>query len=129
MTIDRKLQDPSEALKAIKEFRQLNVDAETADKNRDESAKRILLAQITQLKPVLQGIMEQIDPDTNIDRLNHSPSILSPSARYSTPINQCYRLIGIIENDSRLQQIIGSHEPFLSSSGLATDVTEAATSY
>ena len=91
MIIDRQLQDPAEALKAIKEFRQLNVDAETADKNQDESVKEILLAQITQLKPVLQGIMEQIDPDSNIDRLNHSPGRISPSARYSTPINQCDR--------------------------------------
>ena len=132
MIIDRQLQDPAEALKAIKEFRKLNVDAETADKNQDESVKEILLAQITQLKPVLQGITEQIDPDTNMDHLNRSPIGVYPSDRQyldSTPINQCDRLIGIIENDSRLQQIIGSHEPFLSSSRLATDVTEAAVSY
>lgn len=91
MTTDRKLQDPAEALKAIKEFRQLNIDTEIADENLDESAKETILVQITQLKPVLQGIMEQIDPDSNIDRLNHSPGRISPSARYSTPINQCDR--------------------------------------
>lgn len=132
MTIDRKLQDPFEALKAIKEFRQLNVDAETADKNQDEFAKETLTEQITQLKPVIQGIMTRIDQDTNTDRLNRSPIMVAPSSRdyfYTTPINQCDRLIGIIENDSRLQQIIGSHEPFLSSSRLAADVTEAAASY
>ena len=131
MTIDRQLQDPAEALKAIKEFRQLNVDAETADETQNETAKETLSTQITQMKPLLQGIMRQIDTETDISCLDPSIPILNyrRSYLYSDVVRQCDRLIGIIENDSRLQQIIGSHEPFLSSSRLATDVTETAASY
>lgn len=132
MTIDRKLQDPSEALKAIEEFRKLNVDAETADEAQNETAKGTLSTQITQMKPLIQGIMRHIDSETDISSLDPSTPIVYPSDRsyfYSRVVRQCDRLIGIIENDSRLRQIIGSHEPFLSSSGLATDVTEAAASY
>lgn len=132
MTIARKLQDPPEALKAIKEFKQLNVDAETADEAQNETAKGTLSTRITQMKPLIQGIMLQIDSETDISSLDPSTPIVYPSNRsyfYSGVVRQCDRLIGIIENDSRLQQIIGSQEPFLSSSRLATDVTEAAASY
>lgn len=132
MTIERKLHDPSEALKSIEEFRQLNVDAETADINRNETARSELSVQITRLKPLIQGIMKQIDPDTNTSKLDPDTPSVIPSNRkyyYSGPINQCDRLIGIIQTDSKLQQIIGRQEPFLSSSGLCEDIKNAAASY
>lgn len=132
MTIERKLHDPSEALKSIEKFRQLNVDAETADKNRNETARSELSVQITRLKPLIQGIMKQIDPDTNTNKLDPDTPSVFPSSRnyyYSEPINQCDRLIGIIQTDSKLQQIIGRQEPFLSSSGLCEDIKNAAASY
>ena len=131
MFVERKLNDPSEAIKAIKEFRQLNVDAEAADESQNEAEKESLSAEITRLKPVAQAIMCQIDPDTAIERLDRSVCGAVPSRRdyfYSTPIEQCDRLVGIIENDNRLIQIVGRREPFLSSSGLALDVSEAAVS-
>lgn len=132
MTIERKLHDPSEALKSIEEFRQLNVDAETADINRNETARSELSVQITRLKPLIQGIMKQIDPDTDINELDPDTPLGFPSNRnyyYSGPIDQCDRLIGIIQTDSKLQQIIGRQEPFLSSSGLCEDIKNAAASY
>ena len=115
MSAERRLRNPDEALKAVKIFRQLNVYAQKAD-----DPRHTILPQITKRKPVIEAIMRAIDPDTAIDKLNHKGS-----EGFNAPIEQCDRLIGLIENAPLVREIISNSEPLLlCASGLDTNVIE-----
>lgn len=103
MSAERRLRNPDEALKAVKIFRQLNVDAQKAD-----DPRHTILPQISRNRPIIEAIMRVIDPDTAIDQLNHKGS-----ERFAAPIDQCDRLIGLIESAPLLQDIVGNPEPLL----------------
>jgi len=115
MYVERRLRNPDEALKAVKIFRQLNVDAQKAD-----DPRHTILPQISRSRPVIEAIMLEIDPDTAIDELNHKGS-----EGFAAPIDQCDRLIGLIENAPLVRDIVGNPEPLLlRASGLDANVIE-----
>lgn len=113
MSVERRLRNPDKALKAVKSFRQLNVDAQKAD-----DPRHTILPQISRSRPVIESIMLAIDPDTAIDELNRKGS-----EGFAAPIDQCDRLIGLIENAPLVRDIIGNPEPLLlCASGLEANV-------
>ena len=117
MSVERRLRNPDKALKAVKSFRQLNVDAQKAD-----DPRHTILPQISRNRPVIEEIMREIDPDTAIDELNHKGS-----EGFAAPIDQCDRLIGLIENAPLVRDIIGNPKPLLlCASGLEANVIKEA---